>query len=907
MATPDPAIGLADSMRDLAPEIRLHSPTALGKEPAPETASQTDEDSERLDDAVEIRAVDRRESEASEAPSESLSEFLHRTGRSTPPPIPPERADPAQPPEGVDAESLNEGGAKESLSDSLADFGALASSAAPATPRPKSRAGRSDVFEAYEALDDSELEEKAREVAQQIYDGEKSSVDSRKAAEWLGSFSRISQATLRHYLQLFDFTGLRLDVAFRRLCGKLYLKAETQQVDRIIAEFSLRYFEQNPQSLFGSSDVVHAVTYSILLLNTDLHVVDSTTRMTRQQFVRNTLEAVRAQADMEDAQGTPALLFASPNGSAPSTPAANPSAGILSSPEALESHSSLSPSTQSRRTVKAAAGEDSPSSSSLQLPKSPPTMPRSTTSHSIRSTDSPARGSLRGESLVTLGSTLSHRSQENSLQALLRDMYAAVKARPIYQTSTGSASNLHLPEAGRSSLSLGPPSSPYATWSPHLQRRNSLRSSTSTVSGAGRTHSHKRSSVRGLGALLGASSLELVRSTSPTPSTATSLSDEHWGLSAGAAMLQQQGGTGSIGFANNLAQTIIKEQQEDDARSEASLAEITDEELALLGAPWAKEGILERKHFWETAGKRSKDKNWVQAFVVVSAGELRMFRFDGGGMGAGVGQALGGGDWSTTASTLGSLALVHALTSAVPPPGYNRNRPHCFVFTLPDGGSYFFQAGTPDLVVEWVATCNYWSARLSREPLAGGVSNMEYGWNRVDVAVPSDAADEHAEVTSIRSGHSRRSLASVAFRHSAAPSDGDRLHIHEWTPPQHALVPSQLSEDAQLEALRRHLAVLRKDAAQHDAVKLPMTRLYSPRSSNASKALSNWTRRAQHLEAERVKYSTYVEALSSAIKLRALHNGKKEVEHMLATADKVEPGEEAVTPTPAERPLPPVP
>lgn len=82
---------------------------------------------------------------------------------------------------------------------------------------------------------------------------------------------------------------------------------------------------------------------------------------------------------------------------------------------------------------------------------------------------------------------------------------------------------------------------------------------------------------------------------------------------------------------------------------------------------------------------------------------------------------------------------------------------------------------------------------------------------------------------------------------------------------------------------------------------------YSPRSSNASKALSNWTRRAQHLEAERVKYSTYVEALSSAIKLRALHNGKKEVEHMLATADKVEPGEEAVTPTPAERPLPPVP
>jgi len=44
---------------------------------------------------------------------------------------------------------------------------------------------------------------------------------------------------------------------------------------------------------------------------------------------------------------------------------------------------------------------------------------------------------------------------------------------------------------------------------------------------------------------------------------------------------------------------------------------------------------------------------------------------------------------------------------------------------------YLFQAGHEELVQEWVATCNYWAARQSREPLAGGVSNMEYGWNKV--------------------------------------------------------------------------------------------------------------------------------------------------------------------------------
>lgn len=38
----------------------------------------------------------------------------------------------------------------------------------------------------------------------------------------------------------------------RLLCGKLYLKAETQEVDRILEAFSQRYFECNPDTIFGS-------------------------------------------------------------------------------------------------------------------------------------------------------------------------------------------------------------------------------------------------------------------------------------------------------------------------------------------------------------------------------------------------------------------------------------------------------------------------------------------------------------------------------------------------------------------------------------------------------------------------------------------------------------------------------
>lgn len=98
-----------------------------------------------------------------------------------------------------------------------------------------------------------------------------------------------------------------------------------------------------------------------------------------------------------------------------------------------------------------------------------------------------------------------------------------------------------------------------------------------------------------------------------------------------------------------MSHTIIREAQEDDAhslRSDHSFAtdvSITDEELALLGPPWAKEGMLSRKQYWESASKRAKVKTWLDVFVVIQKGELSMFVFgDHVGGGGGV---VGGGNW----------------------------------------------------------------------------------------------------------------------------------------------------------------------------------------------------------------------------------------------------------------------
>ena len=107
--------------------------------------------------------------------------------------------------------------------------------------------------------------------------------------------------------------------------------------------------------------------------------------------------------------------------------------------------------------------------------------------------------------------------------------------------------------------------------------------------------------------------------------------------------------TPTLGFASNLSHTIIREAQEDDDRSAHSdgsgstTISITDEELALLGAPWAKEGILCRKQYWESIGKRARDKSWLDVFVVIQKGELNMFTF--GDNTSGASGAFGGGNW----------------------------------------------------------------------------------------------------------------------------------------------------------------------------------------------------------------------------------------------------------------------
>lgn len=114
---------------------------------------------------------------------------------------------------------------------------------------------------------------------------------------------------------------------FSRLTSKLYFKAESQELDRVIGALAVRFWDCNTSGLYGSSgscplplpsfsrktesddlapsflaDVVHQLVYALLLLNTDLHVVDQDKKMTRDGFVENTMGSIRMWASTQQQQ-----------------------------------------------------------------------------------------------------------------------------------------------------------------------------------------------------------------------------------------------------------------------------------------------------------------------------------------------------------------------------------------------------------------------------------------------------------------------------------------------------------------------------------------------------------------------------------------------------------------------------
>ncbi|KAK4161652.1 hypothetical protein QBC43DRAFT_302813 [Cladorrhinum sp. PSN259] len=771
-----------------------------------------------------------------------------------------------------------------------------------------------------------------RQKAQKIYEGSEEFIAKDRAAAYMGEEGPVRQRVLRAYMDLFDFENQNIVGALRRVCNRLLLRAETQQVDRILVAFAKRWCDCNPNHGFKCSDIIHTICYSIILLNTDLHIADIEHRMSKPQFVKNTMTTIK-QALQESA------------------------------PEVFERPSILPGKGPWENNEHRPSEDHTPNHrySTFRQSFKPPPRPGSALDNVSDNCGPLVKAPFDGPL----------RAWESQVEIVLKEIYSSIRddrlplfggvaeASPV-QTQAG-LTVMGMLKRSPSVLSKAPSEGVASTRG---------RIADTVKANSGRWNSKSRSRPRGFGTGFSSSRTSFDDGTSvwsPTDSSATwskvSLGRTHTSMSMdsfGTSSYPRGDYQQSIGFANALSQAIIREDNAAEGEELQADELLDDESLELAGPPWVKEGIVSHKHFREN-NKKPKNHNWTEVFAVIQKGQLSIFSFSPNksmrnknrrgpsGM-LPKGAVVGGGNWQDTATNLGTFSLRQTLATEFPPSGYSASRKHVWILNLPTGAVHFFHVGTAEISREFVNTANYWSARLSTVPLMGGVSNIEYGWsdavintalvsainesavnlsnNRPPTGSSSQrghsrsgsaaAGNPIAPVLSRTSMHSGRSIRSSSFdfggvrpgsgssgvlgasalgmvnstlpRHGKLP--GDRIHIADWTPPQQSTRPSNLSEKNQLGYLQDYVRSIEAELQSHNALRSPMLLAFTPRSTNAVRAMANWERKSEYLLHEIVKFRTYLENLEKADARRAEIYKERETARRAARGEEVEDDED---------------
>ncbi|KAG0194459.1 hypothetical protein DFQ28_011260 [Apophysomyces sp. BC1034] len=591
-------------------------------------------------------------------------------------------------------------------------------------------------------------------------------------AEWLGTSNTFRTAVLKQYMSRFDFSKQRVDAAFRKLCSKLYFKAEAQQMDRILEAFASRYWECNSNNVLGSEDIVYAVAYSVLLLNTDLHATKENHRkMTKSKFVKNTIATTCSLNSSSYAPDTYLNLN-------------NTSHFSLSLPISESVRSALSSASTIHSSFRAIRRNPSAKSlSCIQHKKSSDTMKIGPT----RSIDS-----LRSKNLADQSLARKQKAWLAEVETLLKEIYNCIKSNPIGQVTTDQEQST-TPIETQKKCSL-PPSIDEIPADVSESRRDSESSSVGTSNILDRQHS---------------------LSTVCLPTT-------------------------------------------------------LDTKRVDVGINLHKEGFVMRKQVLETADRKAKNRGWQLCYMDIHEGELTMYR-PANGSSKDRRRSLvlwsqnkissiqdnihslpsvcnedhnSDGAWKYDhQQVLGKIDTKHSLARLLPPPGWNGQRHHVFCLETADGAVWLFEALNLYSVLEWVSTCNYWAALKSKEPLLGGVCNLDYGWGTC--WIKHGLQDDEVAVP---------------------PTDSP---LPEWKPPMPCLVASILSENDQLQVLTKCADRLVYTLEEHRGLKDLIDRKYPPRTSNKIKAFVNWEQRTQYLLREIIKYRTYIDILHRSLQAKS--------------------------------------
>lgn len=110
-------------------------------------------------------------------------------------------------------------------------------------------------------------------------------LDKTTLGEFIGDLE--NKEIMYLFVNEMDFTGKDIVSALRHFLGHFRLPGEAQKIDRLMEKFAARYCETNPDNkLFPSADVAYVLSYSIIILTTDLHSPQVKNKMTKEQYIR---------------------------------------------------------------------------------------------------------------------------------------------------------------------------------------------------------------------------------------------------------------------------------------------------------------------------------------------------------------------------------------------------------------------------------------------------------------------------------------------------------------------------------------------------------------------------------------------------------------------------------------------
>uniref|UniRef100_A0A183C0R6 SEC7 domain-containing protein n=1 Tax=Globodera pallida TaxID=36090 RepID=A0A183C0R6_GLOPA len=126
-------------------------------------------------------------------------------------------------------------------------------------------------------------------------------LDKSIIGDYLGDGDEFNQLVMYSYVDTFDFSAVNIVQALRTLLSKFRLPGEAQKIDRIMEKFASRYCACNPQlsHIFASADTAYVLSYSVIMLTTDLHNPQVKRKMTKEEYIRMN-RGINDQSDLPD-------------------------------------------------------------------------------------------------------------------------------------------------------------------------------------------------------------------------------------------------------------------------------------------------------------------------------------------------------------------------------------------------------------------------------------------------------------------------------------------------------------------------------------------------------------------------------------------------------------------------------